>query len=177
MNILINNLKAKWKHFLSFTKSTWDLDDYPLRYKKQVGVPGQYNIGELKPWVVQIVNWWGMSGVGDTRGEAYEMLKNDFDNYSKLNKLPRPGVIVPIQFSSTAQIDELEDVAIDFFDKILDMRYSECFISDDSNLREFGSCDNDTLDKVNSAYGLGLSDLGDGNILRLLTLITDKKGR
>ncbi len=174
--MVTDNIKATWKELLSYTKTTWDLDDYPLRFKKQTGTPGQYNVGELKPWVVQIINWWTMTGLGDTKEEAYQMLKNNFDSYRQLNNPPRPGTATPLQFADTSRADKLEDIAVDFFEKILNLNYYECFISDDSDLGSFGKDDSETLNKINSVYNLGLTDLADGNIVRLLTLIKDKKG-
>ena len=171
---MTEQLKAFWKKLLSYTKSNWDIDDYPLRYRKQTDTSGQYNIGELKPWVVQVINWWTMTGLGDTKKEAYEHLKRNFKSYLEFNKAHRPGTTVPLSFADTSQVDDLEDVAPDFFEKILDLNYYECFISDESSLNDFGRDDDITLQKINSTYNLGLTDLGDGNIFRLLTLIKDK---
>lgn len=171
---MIEQLKVLWKRLLSHTKTNWDIDDYPLHYRKQTNTTGQYNIGELKPWVVQIINWWAMTGLGDTKKEAYEHLKRNFKNYLEYNQAPRPGTRVPLSFADTSQVDNLEDVAPDFFEKIMDLNYYECFISDESSLTDFGRDDDETLQKINTIYGLGLTEMGDGNIVRLLTLIKRK---
>jgi len=170
---MTEQLKALWKKLLSYTKSEWDIDDYPIRYKKQTDTKGEYNVGELKQWVVQIINWWTMTGLGHTKQQAYEHLKSNFKSYLEHNQAPRPGTKVPLSFADTSQIDNLEDVAPDFFEKILDLDYYECFISDESSLTDFGRDDEETLQKINITYSLGLTDLGDGNIVRLLTLIKD----
>ena len=170
---MINQLKAFWKKSLSYTKTNWEINDYPLRYKKQ-NATGQYNIGEEKPWVVQIINWWTLTGIGDTKQEAYENLKSNLKNYLKCNSAPRPGTNVPLIFADTSQIDALESVAPDFFEKILDLNYYECFISDESSLSDFGMNDDETLRKINTIYNIGLTSLGDGNLVSLLTLIKDK---
>ena len=171
---MIDKLKAFWKKILSFTKKEWAIDDYPIRFRKQTEATGQYNVGELKPWVVQIINWWIMTGHGDTKQEAYEQLESNFKSYLESNSAPRPGVSVPLNYADTSQIDDLEDVAPDFFEKILDLNYYECFISDESSLIDFGMDDDETLEKINATYSLGLTELGDGNIVRLLTLIKGK---
>ena len=117
---MTEQLLATWKKALSYTKSTWDLDDYPLRYKKQLDTKGEYKNGELKLWVVQIINWWAMTGLGDTKEEAYHMLKNNFTGYLEHYSVgPRPGSKAPLLFAGTNQVDKLEEVAVDFFDKIL----------------------------------------------------------
>lgn len=166
---------AIWKKLLSYTKSSWNLSDYPLRYRKQKDTKGEYNIGELKLWNLQIINWWTMSGLGDTKEEAYQMLKNNFESYLLHNKAPRPGTKVPLQFADTKQIDQLEEVAADFFDKILNYNYYDCFISDRSSLSDFGRNDTETLNLINSTYDLGLKELGDGNLVTLLKLIDNQK--
>ncbi len=168
-------LKALWKRLLSYAKKTWEINDYPLRYKKQTESPGEYNVGELKPWVVQIINWWTMTGLGDTKQEAFEHLKTNFNAYLEHNIAPRPGMKVPLSYADTSQIDELEEIALDFFEKILDLNYYDCFISDESSLLDFNKDDGETLNKINSIYNLGLTEIGDGNIARLLKMIKDKK--
>ena len=171
---MTEHLKSFWKKLLSYSKTNWDINDYPLRYKKQTDTTEQYNIGELKPWVVQVINWWTMTGLGDTKQEAYEHLKSNFKSYLEYNSAPRPGTRVPLSFADTSEVDGLDDVAPDFFEKILELNYYECFISDESSLADFGSDDDETLQKINTIYGLALTDFGDGNIVRLLKLIKDK---
>lgn len=171
---MTDQLKAFWKRLLSYTKSNWTIEDYPVRYKKQADKPEVCNLGELKVWSLQVINWWTMGGLGNTKDEAYENFKINFKNYLEYNKAPRPGTAVPLSFADTGQIDELVDVAADFFEKILDLNYYECFISDESSLIDFGRDDNEILSKVNSTYNMNLMELGDGNIVRLLKLIKDK---
>jgi hypothetical protein len=170
---MTEKLKSFLKKTLSYTKTKWDIDDYPLRYRKQTDIEG-HNIGDFKPWVVQVINWWTMTGLGNTKQEAYEHLKNNFKSYLEYNQAPRPGTSVSLSFAETSQIDNLEDVAPDFFENILDLNYYECFISDQSSLTDFERDDDETLQKINSMYGLRLITLGDGNIVRLLTLIKGK---
>lgn len=171
---MTEQLKAFWKKTLSYTKRNWNIDDYPLRYKKQAETSGRYNIGGLNLWSVQVINWWIMTGLGDTKKEAYESLKSNFKSYLEHNHAPRPGTTVPLHFASTSEIEDLEDVSPDFFEKILDLNYYECFISDESSLMDFGRDNDETLQKINTTYDLGLEDLGDGKLVGILTMI---KGR
>jgi hypothetical protein len=171
---MADKLKAIWKRILSYRKSNWDINDYPLRFKMQKGEPGQYNVGELKPWSVQIINWWTMGGLGNTKEEALENLKGNFKSYLLQNKAPRPGTLVPLTFADTQEMDKLERVAPEFFERILGLNYYECFISDESSLDDFGQNNNETLEKINDIYHVGLTDLGDGNIARILKLIKNK---
>lgn len=171
---MTEQFKAFWKKMLSYIKTKWDIDDYPLRYKKQTDTKEQYNIGELKPWVVQVINWWTMTGLGDTKQQAYEHLKTNFKSFLEFNQAPRPGTSVPLSFVDASQVDSLENVAPDFFEKILDLDYYDCFISNESSLAHFGRDDDETLQKINATYNLSLTDLGDGNLVRLLTIIKNK---
>ncbi|MBK8805723.1 MAG: hypothetical protein IPO21_03335 [Bacteroidales bacterium] len=166
-----NTILAFYKRLLSYYKTKWELTDYPLRYKKHA----DSNNNELKPWVVQIINWWTLTGLGNTKEEAFNVLKENFEIYKKNNcKLPRPGCNVPLQYADTTNIDNLEDVAVDFFREILGYNYFECFISDQSSIIDFGKDDDEVLQKINKTYKLNLSEIGDGNIVRLLTLIKKK---
>src|SRR5437763_1236910 len=125
---MTEQLKASWKKLLSYTKSTWTAEDYPLRYKRQTDVAGKYNVGELKTWNLQVINCWIMGGLGDTKEEAFENFKTNFKNYLEFNQAPRPGTIVPLSYVETEQMEELEEEAVDFFEKILDLNYYDCFI-------------------------------------------------
>jgi hypothetical protein len=168
---MTENTLAFYKRLLSYTKTNWDLDDYPLRYKNQTNPDNK----ELKPWIVQVVNWWTLTGLGNTKEEAYVMLQDVFENYKKYNdKLPRPGCTVPIKFADTIIVDSFENIAVDFFDKILGYNYYDCFISDLSSLYEFGQDENQILKKINHTYNLNLNEIGDGNIVRILKLIDEK---
>ena len=169
--IITEQLRAFWKRLLSYTKNSWDIGDYPLRYRQQSGNARECNFGEVKPWAVQVINWWPMSGLGNSRQEAFEELKNNFLSYLEQNSAPRPGTKVPLRYSDTSQIDGLEDMASDFFENILDMDYYQCFISDESSLFDFGRDEHEILGKINAVYNLGLTELGDGNIVRLLKMI------
>jgi len=169
-----DTILAFYKRLLSYTKTKWDLADYPLRYKNQADPIDK----ELKPWVVQVINWWTLTGLGDTKEEAYNMLKAGFENYKVHNdKLPRPGCSVPLQYADTTIVDNLENVAVDFFDKILGYNYYECFISDESSIIDFGQDEDEVLKKINQTYELNLTEIGDGNIVRILTVIDEKNKR
>ncbi|MVN23469.1 polysaccharide deacetylase family protein [Mucilaginibacter arboris] len=172
---MTEKLIAAWKKILSYTKSSWDIDDYPLRYKKQIDTKEEYKVGELKLWVVQIINWWTITGLGDTKEEAFKMLKTNFKNYLEYNTAPRPGTNVPICFAETTQMDKHEQVAVDFFDKILDYNYYECYITDESSLNDFNRNDLETMKLINLTYNLSFKDLGDGNLANIFTLIEEKQ--
>jgi hypothetical protein len=75
-------MKALIKYILSYFKSEWDIDDYPIRTKYQKEYDSNLT-GRLIPipWMAQIINWWGMRGYGNTKKEALSDLRNNFNKY------------------------------------------------------------------------------------------------
>lgn len=55
------------------------------------------------------------------------------------------------------------------------IQHYECFISDESSLSDFGEDTEETLEKINRLHDLDLKEIGDGNIVRFLTLIKEKR--
>jgi hypothetical protein len=164
-----DQILAFWKRLLSYTKKTWNINDYPLRYKKQKNDKSSDAESGIKEWSVQIINWWSLIGLGDTKSQAFDMLNDNFNSYKRNHeKLPRPGVIVPIEFAEGTKLEQLEDVAINFFPTILGYDFHGIFVSDQSSVFDFGIDEKELIEKINANYNLNLSELGDGNIVRLL---------
>ncbi|MFL9845560.1 hypothetical protein [Flavobacterium rhizosphaerae] len=138
-------LKAKYKLILSYLKSDWSFDDYPLE------IMYNPNAGEEK-YHARLINWYHMIDFGKSRDEAIRNLKIMFDEYKNENELPRPGSVVPIKYATSFKVEEYEDIAIDFFEKILGLNYFSCFISDLSSLYDFDLANTDTLSKINEIY-------------------------
>ena len=164
-------LRAAWKFLLSFRHRSWSLNDYPVRLRKQARTPGQ-EIGRLRVpvWHAQIINWWGLSGFGDTQAEALEDLRARFARWqSEGRDAPRPGRRVPITFAATYRVEEHPDIATDFFARVLDLDYAECFVSDESSLADFHTelSDEHLHERILLAYGVDVSDIEDGRLVRI----------
>src|SRR5215467_7558644 len=93
-------IRAWWKCFLSLFKRGWELSDYPVSARKQEVDP-DYVGTRLKQhrYSAQIVNWWVLSGSGDTEEEALHDLRKNFsttkaEKAKSGKKLPRPGTHV-----------------------------------------------------------------------------------
>jgi hypothetical protein len=129
-------MKALYKRLVSFLKSDWNLEDYPLRYREQM-IENFRDPKDFKKWNVQIINWWVMGGLGNTKSEAYQGLKESFEKYKNEKKLPRPGCKVPIEFAPFDKVEIYHDIAVEFFDKILGIDYDGCFITNGSCLGHF----------------------------------------
>ncbi len=83
-------LSSIWKYMLSFRKSLWKIDDYPLRYcfqdNQEIDIPSYY---------VEIIGWRAMIGFGDSREQAYQYLSRKLEERSlTFGFLPRPGATV-----------------------------------------------------------------------------------
>jgi hypothetical protein len=89
--------RAAWKLFLSLIKRDWELSDYPVVIREQQADPS-YVATRLNHhrYAASIVNWWRMSGGGDTKHEALQELEETFANEKfkrsrERKPLPRPG--------------------------------------------------------------------------------------
>ena len=159
----MNTTKAVIKWLLSFTKSKWEFKDYPVRTWKNL------NAGEKKvAFGAGIINWALMVGQGETNQSAIEELKKRFHLFRDNNpSLPRPGSKVSIKFVSTEKIDKYEDLAINFFQKILGMDYHQGFYSDSSSLPLFEPLEEEQAKKMKpnviqsvlKAYKVDITDI------------------
>jgi len=139
----MNTLNTLTKRILSYFKSTWNFHDYPIRTWRNPNAQEdkvRYGAG--------IIGWVTMIGHGTTAEDAITTLYQSFKLYQENNKLlPRPGTKVQLQFASTEHISKYEDLAVDFFQRILEMDYYEGFYSDGSYLDLFAS-ENSEKDKT-----------------------------
>jgi len=171
----METILAAWKFALSYFKRTWELSDYPVRIRQFSAEPEtRGRSGPAFTWSAQIVHWWMMGGHGYSRAEALEKLGANFaQRKAQATPLPRPGTSVPLSFASDDRIRRHEALAVDFFDRILGLRYDECFVSDESSLWDFhGEESNAHLHRrVVVTYGVDLSDLETAVIADILERI------
>ncbi len=126
------------KRLSSYFKQDWDIEDYPIK------IYTIDNEGESKIRFGALVKEWaGMVGHGETKEKAFEDLKENFKLFKDNNELPRPGTKVPLRFALTSEIEPYEDIAVEFFEKILRLNYYDCFVSDESSLANFESLEGD----------------------------------
>ena len=133
---LFYQLLALFKYLASMGKGDFSISDYPLRYQYQ----GLGTSKKLTPWIVRIVGWEVMSGLGDTKPQALQDLKIRLDEYKKSNvSLPRPGTKVPLRFASTELIGCFPLSFIDDFLKSI-FGIETALVTDESSLFDHGSC-------------------------------------
>jgi predicted RNase H-like HicB family nuclease len=150
------------KRLTSYLKKDWDINDYPIElYPNENAGEDNVKYGAL------IKGWSGMVGHGETKEKAFENLKEHFKLFKDNNELPRPGTNVPLKFALTSELESYENIAVDFFDKILRLNYYDCFVSDESSLTDFESLEGDDnpedfkskiIKRVSDNYGVDISD-------------------
>jgi hypothetical protein len=158
--------RAVWMLFVSLFKDEWTIDDYPIRTSFQPASESS-QASRLKPipWTASVINWPSMSGNGNTRNEALETLRKNFDQFKIDRKeLPRPGTKVPIVFATSNRVSRHSELAKDFFQRVLEIDWA--WISDESSLWDFhGNETNDKFaKKIHRIYGVDISDIPSGNL-------------
>jgi hypothetical protein len=158
-----DQLKAIAKYLTSFVKPDWSIDDYPLRYRIQAKINAR-----VPSWIVQIVNWWAMTGVGDSKQEAYRNLEQRLEKRRAIaGSLPRPGSKVSVEFAPTGRVGMYPDIAERFLREVLGFASgSPVFISDRSSLWDFGARDGirDYVERIRHVFGVDVTDIEDGNL-------------
>ena len=164
------------KRILSYSDNNLELDSYPIEFRKQNMVEELSKTNLIMfPWNARIINWYWMSGSGNTKTEAYLKLKESFEKYKIENKiLPRPGKKVEIKFASVLDVNNYEQEAIQFFDQVFDMDYAGIFISDESSLYDF-CWTNESLsiakEKINNIYRINIDETEGLKIVNILKRI------
>ena len=169
------------KYLLSFFKSSWTLNDYPIRYVRQD--PGLITeIGfrsegwESSRWRAQVEGWPLMFGLGETRQAAARQLQDNFSAYRESgDPLPRPGRRVMLTFPEPKieQIGKYESISIHFMEHILKF-HGRFWISDLSSIWDFPVEDtpDELVRKIALRYGVDVSDLiGAGNLVTIFKRI------
>jgi hypothetical protein len=175
MRRVIDTVRALTKRFASHWKGTWELGDYPIRV---VGRDVAPEVGparlEVIPWSAQIINWWQMAGHGSTRDEALANLRQNFATYRSSHEvLPRPGTGAPLEFATTASVDQHRELAHDFMSRILLLNLDDCFISDESSLWDFNTEETNEhyYKKIILLYGVDVSDVEGATLSRIFERI------
>ena len=85
-----------------------------------------------------------------------------------------------IEFAPQISVEQFEDIAVDFFPKILDRPYSSVLITDESSIYDFDfelteeEVKHDThpiLKKIKDVYKIDVSDIEDLNLCKIFERI------
>ena len=169
------------KYLASSFKRDWTIDDYPVRIRRRHDANAP-SIGSFEPaaWQAQIVHWGQMRGGGSTRDEAVANLNENFNEYRRQHgTVPRPGTRVPIEFAPTTEIDQYSLIAHDFFQKILEMDFDYCFVSDESSLWEFPNTSDEArvFELIRRTYQVDVSDIQTGNLVQIFKRLQESSSQ
>lgn len=175
-NNLVFSLYVRLKFLLSFRRKTWTLRDYPIRFSftPEDAVPPRPDLIRV-PWSASVYGWFQV-GTGDTKTEALAQLQQSFDAYLESGKpLPRPGTVAPFFFDRCAadEIEKYRHLWDEFLDHICDVE-AVFFLSDSSSLSDFIFTDHTREEQnrlVALRYSVDISDIEDGNLLRIFERI------
>lgn len=168
--------RMKVKYCLSFLKRGWQLRDYPVILREFATPESDPGNGWHFPRFEAYIQGWHLSGTGDTPDEARASLAAAFQKQKAKHAaqgkpLPRPGVLVPFDFASTARIDGHGALAQDFIERVLGLEWA--WVSDLSGLGEFsiGHSPNIYIDRIREIYRVDCSDLTDAPLVDILDRI------
>jgi hypothetical protein len=172
-------LLAAWKLCLSLTKRNWELADYPVIIREQKVERDSErppSRGVQQRYLARIVNWWVMTGGGDTPDQAMAELVDGFGRMKYARQrdqkaMPRPGTKVPIEFAPSNSVCANPELTEDFIRRVLGLDWA--FVSDQSSLGDFHTDDtNEVLNaKIKEVYGVDVSDVESGNLAEILQRI------
>lgn len=172
-------LLAAWKLCLSYAKHDWELADYPVVIRDLGVEPDSERTpsrGVRQRYLARIVNWWVMTGAGDTPKHAMADLVNQFrrikDSRQRDGKsMPRPGTKVPIEFALSNRVYARPELTDDFIQRVLGLDWA--FVSDESSLWDFHNDETNYVlnAKIKEIYGVDVSDLESGNLGEILDRI------
>ncbi|MCH7958951.1 MAG: hypothetical protein IID08_02400 [Candidatus Hydrogenedentes bacterium] len=173
MLVLKENLLAAYKWVASFLRSDWAIADYPVRFRDQ---------GRTVPadstWSVQIINWWTVGGLGESKEEAYKNLSANFDAIKESRKqLPRPGTHAPIEYAATDLLEKNWAIVSQIIEEVLGFQVEEVFVSDESSLLDFSE-DKDISEyqiKINRIFGVDVTHINSENIVDIAEYIAKNR--
>jgi len=176
-----NKIRAWWKWFLSLLKRDWELSDYPISIREHEIDPSHVDT-RLKQhrYTAQIVNWWVISGGGDTKTDALEQLQKGFatvkaEKAKDGKKLPRPGRRVEIEFASKERVNAHPELAEDFIRRVLNLDWA--WVSDESSLWDFHRADDNQnfIARIKEIYGVDVSDIQSAKLWEILYRIATSR--
>jgi hypothetical protein len=175
-----NQLLAAWKWFLSFRKSEWTLNDYPIRVAAQepdstFSAP-RFSQNLYRAYMVNGV----ITGSGDTPEQARSKLAQNLETVTQRRKEEgkpaiRPGANWPIEFVSQEEVSKYGALGEEFIQRILGLEWT--WISDESSLWDFHTQQSNELlyAKIREVYGIDVSDIESARLSAIFKRIEDAR--
>lgn len=159
--------RAFFSYILSFRRrrNNWRFEDYPVRVRKQAtGDPD----ADIPPYCAQFINWWTITGLGNTPASAKDNLRQNFETYKQSNdSIPRPGCQAPIEFADSTVVQRDPELYCRFIAEVLGFGPEDpVFISDQSSLSDFDGVNGgvDLYERIREVFGVDVSDISDGSL-------------
>jgi hypothetical protein len=174
MQPIIERVQVAYKWLLSFTKSDWAFEDYPVRVRRNL--VDDPKIG----WAAMFLNWPGIAGLGPTPAHAKADLRARFLELRRLRheageSIPRPGRNEPIRFAPSVRVQRSPQLLDDFLLRVLGFEPdAPIFVSDQSSLHDFCSAEAQVehyRQLIRTVYDVETSDLPDANLADILERI------
>jgi hypothetical protein len=169
--------QAGWMRLVSFFKEEWTINDHPIRVRFQRPTERMDTARrKLIPWIADVVNWPAMSGKGSTRQEALDDMRGQFERFIATRQpLPRPGIVVPLEFAASDRVGRHQELTKDFAQRVLDLEW--VWISDASSLWDFHGDDTNErlIEKIRSVYGIDVSDIASRSLADIFDRISKRE--
>ncbi|MBB5346115.1 hypothetical protein [Tunturibacter empetritectus] len=171
-----NRSRLAW--IKSFSKTSWRFEDYPLDYIDQgecpPNLPGRL---QHKRWRADLVNWYAVSGLGDSKEAALADAKQKFADWKTSGeKMWRPGTGPGIVFAAKETPTRYPELSDDFIHKVLNLQWA--WISDFSTLWDFHTeNDNDAMYlRIGEIYGVDVSSVPNARLMDIFAEIMNQIG-
>jgi hypothetical protein len=171
-----NRSRLAW--IKSFFKTSWRFEDYPLDYIDQGECPPNLPARlQHKRWRADLVNWYAVSGSGDSKEAALADAKQKFvDRKTSGEKMWRPGTGPGIVFAAKETPTRYPELSDDFIHKVLNLQWA--WISDFSTLWDFHTeNDNDAMYlRIGEIYGVDVSSVPNARLMDIFAEIMNQIG-
>ena len=169
----MEKLFASFKWVMSFFKSEWEIKDYPVRFREQ----GKDD-PSIPRWSAQIINWWQIAAIGETKQEAYQNLSESLMTVKESKgDLPRPGTGLPLEFESGDELDRYWGIASRIIEEVLGYDPNGIFVSDGSSLCDFSFSEDEGIsqyqNKIEEIFGVDISQIESGNLVEISKYISE----
>jgi hypothetical protein len=162
----------------SFLKRRWEFNDYPLECvdqgERDPKLPERF---QHSRWRADLVNWFAVSGVGESREEAIADAKRKFTAHQASGeKMWRPGTSPEIVFADNQAVAEHAALRDHFIQNVLGLDWA--WVSDESSLWDFHEkADNSDLYlKIGEVYGVDVSHVEGAKLVAIFAEIMEQIG-
>ncbi len=169
---------AVWKFVLSFRKTSWSFEDYPVVVRRLRESRTKWEEGahwKLPAYQAKIA-LWPITGTGDTRQEAVDSLQKGFDKLrSRRLSLPRPGLQLPVEFAPQSRFTPNTALTREFSQSVLGVEPH--WLSEESSLWDFtlASSLDEYYERIRSHYGVDVSGVPNANIAAIIDCIAESR--